>query len=395
MTNPTHYLPPFSQIDVQFDGRTSIKEFLQRYELLAISYGWSEADKLRFFPQYLRDGAKAWYDMYRHAQAKLLTKTYMDVDLVWANLKTEIEAAYAITETQENIALRLKEVTYQKCGSALSYVYAVLSLLQRMDAGMTVEKRIKYLLKGLPPDLAVKVYDQRPKTDMEVKDILLHHEKFLAMYPQKSNQLQKDVAGSNWPELENTLKNLQLQSENTYMAKSNPTDFSPNRNGSFMTPNRSGYSNAPNRSGFDSPNPTGYFNSPNRSGYTPNRNGQNTSPNPNGYQNTPNSYNPQLAINAYSASHEPSTGGEGTGRYFTRRGDKPYSIPNPNVITTNPDGDQSLFKFIRQYRDEQGRPICWRCGENGHDKLDCPQRKRLMARAKNLMGTQSGKPQEN
>ncbi|OXA48853.1 V-type proton ATPase subunit C [Folsomia candida] len=154
----------------------------------------------------------------------------MDVDLVWANLKTEIEAAYAITETQENIALRLKEVTYQKCGSALSYVYAVLSLLQRMDAGMTVEKRIKYLLKGLPPDLAVKVYDQRPKTDMEVKDILLHHEKFLAMYPQKSNQLQKDVAGSNWPELENTLKNLQLQSENTYMAKSNPTDFSPNRN---------------------------------------------------------------------------------------------------------------------------------------------------------------------
>ncbi|OXA48848.1 SH3-containing GRB2-like protein 3-interacting protein 1 [Folsomia candida] len=50
MTNPTHYLPPFSQIDVQFDGRTSIKEFLQRYELLAISYGWSEADKLRFFP---------------------------------------------------------------------------------------------------------------------------------------------------------------------------------------------------------------------------------------------------------------------------------------------------------------------------------------------------------
>lgn len=53
MANPTHYLPPFSQIDVQFDGTKTIKEFLQKYELLAISYGWTEADKLRFFPNIL------------------------------------------------------------------------------------------------------------------------------------------------------------------------------------------------------------------------------------------------------------------------------------------------------------------------------------------------------
>lgn len=66
----TYFLPPSAQLDSFFDGTGSAKDFVKRFDLLAMSYGWKEADKLKYFPHYLKDSAKAWYDMHREGLAK-------------------------------------------------------------------------------------------------------------------------------------------------------------------------------------------------------------------------------------------------------------------------------------------------------------------------------------
>lgn len=68
----------------------------------------------------------------------------------------------------------------------------MLPLLAKLDPTMNLERRVKYLIKGLPTQLAVKVYDQRPKSDIEVRDILLHHEKFNAIFADKDNRKEFD-----------------------------------------------------------------------------------------------------------------------------------------------------------------------------------------------------------
>lgn len=93
---------------------------------------------------------------------------------------------------------------------------------------------------------------------------------------------------------------------------------------------------------------------------------------------------------SYFSSNQPPRGGKRVTWNFNRNANR-NSEPEPDQ-----QGDGALFNFIRQYRDAQGRPICWRCGSPDHDRVNCPQRKRLLERAKELARSQTGMtPQEN
>lgn len=72
----TYFLPPTAQLEVFYDGTGSIKDFVQKFELLALSYGWTDADKLKYLPHYLKESANAWYDIYRTGKANQQGKSY-------------------------------------------------------------------------------------------------------------------------------------------------------------------------------------------------------------------------------------------------------------------------------------------------------------------------------
>ena len=62
--------------------------------------------------------------------------------------------------------------TKQEKESIQDYFYEILKLCDKADIDMKVEKKIKYLLKGLPSEIALEVYNSKPVTTQDVLSYL-------------------------------------------------------------------------------------------------------------------------------------------------------------------------------------------------------------------------------
>jgi hypothetical protein len=189
MATTSYFIPPQAQYDVIYDGSGSVTDFLQRFSVLAISYGWSEDDRIKYIGHHLQGSAKNWYELYRKSEAKRQSKSYDEVVLKWADLIDKLEKAFSSKETSEALISKAKAVKYEQCGSAVEYYYTLLPLLYKIDINMDSLKVVKYLIKGLPSSMKREVFMKNCKTPQELKEVLLQYEKFETLFKEDSKDL--------------------------------------------------------------------------------------------------------------------------------------------------------------------------------------------------------------
>lgn len=78
--------------------------------------------------------------------------------------------------------------------------------------------------------------------------------------------------------------------------------------------------------------------------------------------------------------------GNGTGNFRPAR----EVTPGPSRRDNSPRrelshmDDRQLLTWLRQYRDEAGNGLCFQCGSRAHQSMSCPERQRLVQKARDL-----------
>lgn len=184
LTYSTIYVPPFASSGATFDGSGNASDFLHRYSLLAISYGWDDDTKTRNFSHHLTDYPAAWYRIYADTQEE------KKVTITWAELEKAFRTVFSSKDTPESLHRQIRQVKFR--GNTQQYLYALLPLLRKLDPKMSDDKLVRYLIKGCPERLAELITMTNPTTFEKVEQLLLQSEKFHSMYPGNKNQDDED-----------------------------------------------------------------------------------------------------------------------------------------------------------------------------------------------------------
>ncbi|CAL8137759.1 unnamed protein product [Orchesella dallaii] len=80
-----------------------------------------------------------------------------------------LRTSFSVRETPEVLQRELWEINYVNFRSAAMYFHQAVRLMNRIDRSMSEQKRIGHLIKGIPEDIALKIYLMQPKTTMELK----------------------------------------------------------------------------------------------------------------------------------------------------------------------------------------------------------------------------------
>lgn len=141
-----------------YDGSplSDVNTFVRDFEDLADSYGWNDQDKLKRAPLYLTAAAKDWY----HVNVKGTTIT-------WSSFVEKLKEYFLPTRFDTYLREELRN-RFQKPGEPVAnYILAKLTLCQKLDSGMTDEKKIEHLYPGLNDSLRMALYPFNPKTVKE------------------------------------------------------------------------------------------------------------------------------------------------------------------------------------------------------------------------------------
>ncbi|OXA37357.1 hypothetical protein Fcan01_27863 [Folsomia candida] len=143
--------PPESS---RYDGTTSVKEFLEYYYIVGLSQGWAGDKYSLSLPLYVKGPVLDWYRTYKSEQAKLHGTPVDYYTCPWHTLDAALRVAFQSREVPElqEAQLACHKLTPDMTPEA--YFYKAMRLIDKLDKHMNLTRKIRYLIAGLPSDMA-------------------------------------------------------------------------------------------------------------------------------------------------------------------------------------------------------------------------------------------------
>ncbi|CAL8147000.1 unnamed protein product [Orchesella dallaii] len=185
---------------LQYTGSEPPTAFIEALDTLALVNRWDEKGKRCSLLFHLQGAAKDCYNnhitdlMELHdydTKEELFSSSH---EPTYDKMCDWLRTSFSVRETPEVLQRELREIKYVNFPSAAMYFHQAVRLMNRIDRSMSEQKRIGHLIKGIPEDIALKVYLMQPKTTMEVLEFLNQNEKFASLYHRKeTHNLEVDL----------------------------------------------------------------------------------------------------------------------------------------------------------------------------------------------------------
>jgi hypothetical protein len=157
----------------------SPQEFVDKYEIAAISNHWTEQTKLNLFPAYLAGTALSWYQHY--SKGKQLNS--------WEDLKKVFTTTFTPAAQAQTLQALLDRKVQGREQPVLSYFLEVITLCRRHDPSMRDSQIIQYVIQGLRPEFCERVLNETcdtldqleqslKKIELQIQIRALNKEKF-------------------------------------------------------------------------------------------------------------------------------------------------------------------------------------------------------------------------
>lgn len=133
-----YYVPPNIAVETIYTGKTSVTEFLDKFELLATGYAWYDEAKTRVIANHLKDSAALWYNSYRHRMAT----THANVVWTWPAIRQEMLKVFKNRVSHDSLKKQVRAIRYTM--DAHFFVFSVLNILKRINPKMEEDERVTY-----------------------------------------------------------------------------------------------------------------------------------------------------------------------------------------------------------------------------------------------------------
>lgn len=134
-------------------------DFIDKYEIAAMSNHWQENSKLNLFPAHLTGTALAWYQHY--SKGKEINN--------WDNLKKVFIAAFSQIGQVQTLQNILENKIQGKDQPVLTYYLEILTLCRRYDPETTDKKIIRHIKQGLRPEFCERILGESCETLEELE----------------------------------------------------------------------------------------------------------------------------------------------------------------------------------------------------------------------------------
>ena len=158
-----------------YDGHGHVEDFLHRFEAIAKVHGWDPDSKAYYFPLCLTGTCRNWFRTFLAEYRRRVNDPAAEPP--FAEMKKNFSEVFASKITEDELEQRLRNRKRAAGETIYDYYYSIMRLCDRLR-GIDDEKRIKYLLKGLPRSLATNLFLQKPATPGDLLDLLESHEQF-------------------------------------------------------------------------------------------------------------------------------------------------------------------------------------------------------------------------
>ncbi|KAG0423563.1 hypothetical protein HPB47_000671 [Ixodes persulcatus] len=151
-------LRPFAPPPV-FRGKADedLEDWLHLYERYGRSLAWTDEQKADNLVFALEDVARRWY----------VTALREQTPETWVSWQKALRETFAGDHVQEWAYIRLQEKRQQPGETPQQYVSGILQLCTRVNAGMPDAEKLRYLLRGLRPEMMERVAISNPRTTQE------------------------------------------------------------------------------------------------------------------------------------------------------------------------------------------------------------------------------------
>jgi len=185
---------------LSYDGSSSPQEFIEAFQNMVRINNWTPARTVYNLLLHLKDAA---YNCYRNnIQAVMRANGFTTEDELYASpfaptcdqILAWLRMDFSNQETHEVLTRRIENIRYRDYPTAAQYYNNKLALLIRMDPAMPEKRRVAYLIKGLPKNLAQSLYLNNPQTAHDVLDLLGQFERFNSLYGgSETNHLEEEI----------------------------------------------------------------------------------------------------------------------------------------------------------------------------------------------------------
>ncbi|KAH9382800.1 hypothetical protein HPB48_023362 [Haemaphysalis longicornis] len=157
-TAPTAMPRPFAPPPV-FRGRADedLDDWLHLYERYGRSLAWTNEQKADNLVFALEDVARGWY----------VTALWEKTAETWDDWRRALQSTFAGDHVQEWAYIRLQERRQQPGETPQQYVSGMLQLCARVNANMPDGEKLRYLVRGLRPEMMERVALSNPRTTQE------------------------------------------------------------------------------------------------------------------------------------------------------------------------------------------------------------------------------------
>ncbi|CAN7998640.1 unnamed protein product [Ixodes hexagonus] len=151
-------LRPFAPPPV-FRGKADedLEDWLHLYERYGRSLAWTDAQKADNLVFALEDVARRWY----------VTALREKTPETWVGWQNALRDTFAGDHIQEWAYIRLQERRQQPGETPQQYVAGTLQLCTRINTEMPDAEKLRYLLRGLRPEMMERVAISNPRTTQE------------------------------------------------------------------------------------------------------------------------------------------------------------------------------------------------------------------------------------
>lgn len=157
-TAPNAMPRPFAPPPV-FRGKADedLDDWLHLYERYGRSLAWTDEQKADNLVFALEDVARGWY----------VTALREKTAETWDDWRKALQSTFAGDHVQEWAYIRLQERRQQPGETPQQYVSGMLQLCARVNANMPDGEKLRYLVRGLRPEMMERVALSNPRTTQE------------------------------------------------------------------------------------------------------------------------------------------------------------------------------------------------------------------------------------
>lgn len=162
MTHHNRY-PLFQPEKFSGTDKEDAEEYLKTFNRTAQINDWTEAEKVRLFPAYLKDAALVWYDLYEQSEPRL----------TWDKLQQDFTNEFIQIQDEDELYDALRNRTQGPSEPTNIYINYKLQMCKRLNPLMSEKEKIKHIIKGMRPAILDRIVTMKNDTLEQLRTNLL------------------------------------------------------------------------------------------------------------------------------------------------------------------------------------------------------------------------------